>query len=314
VLRHKNLIGILSLALYGSSCGGGPAAGGGSSIDGLISEFKGLKSLEKTSDTSWALRWNPIPADGIVYAVFAADEGESFNFNSPLDTSMIDIYQFQAKDLYTKPSQCFIVRIANYLGDSNQESLCTHHEQLKFTGATSIDRQSDGTYLVHWDKLPLSDAIYAVYESKDGAPFNFNLPSYDGVKVNFLKTELFERESQYCFIVRYYHADLPADQNSAEVCTQLEEGLSFTGVSSIEVLSSTSLKIHWLNEGKAGIESYKIYQGSDFKELVGKEPKTSDVSEVSGLVSGRQYSFGVKAVDTFGREDKNLRILSIVMP
>ena len=305
----------LLLALSVSSCGGASSsAAGGSALPGLIAQFQGAASIEKKGDTSYAIKWTRIPADGVVYGVYKADEGAAFDYDSPYETTELNLYQFESTTLYTSPSQCFVVRVANFGGDKNEAKVCTGHSPIDFKGAQSLERQTDGTYLILWEKLPLSDAIFSVYESRNDSPYNFDLPSYDAIKVNFLKTDLFERGNKYCFIVRYYHPDLKADQNQSEVCTDLDPPMVFGGVASLSALSPTELLVQWTISTDVNVALYHIYQGSDFKELKGEQTKDQASKTITGLVTGRQYSFGVKGVDIYGREDNNLRILSIVMP
>lgn len=295
------------------ACGGGGGAPA-SDPNAMVEQFKGVSLMEKTNDNAWLIKWTPIATDGILYAVYKAKEGESFDFDSPLVTTELDFYKFKPKNIFQESHQCFLVRVVNYGNDTNEETECTSDEILAFAGAQSIEQQNDGTYLIEWNQIPVEGVVFSIYERKSDADYDFSQPSYDAVKDNFLKTSMFQRGEQYCFAVRYSHVDLPQDENTNEVCSLDEPPIDFPGISQLVSLSSSEVKVIWVSLSDPNVVAYNTYQGSDFKELFsGAEAGESEVV-IEGLVPGRQYSFGVKAVDQFGREDANLRILSIVMP
>jgi hypothetical protein len=296
------------------------ACGGGSSdeqdaaaLSALVAQFEGLTVLEKSEDNSWVLRWTPIDEKGVVYAVFSAKEGEEFNYNQPLETTQEDIFKYVPKNVFEETATCFIVRISNLNGDENTTSKCTTDTPFVFTGLQTMERQNDGAYLLTWDEIPVEGTIYAVYESVENE-YNFELPSFDAIKDNFFKTRIIDRSETLCFIVRYFHTELPEDLNTTELCTEEEKAIDFGGITNLNADSSTKVVVTWNKSSTEGISEYAIYQGSDFKEQMGTSPASKSNFEISGLVPGRQYSFGVRAIDAFGREDKNLKIRSIVMP
>jgi hypothetical protein len=97
-------------------------------------------------------------------------------------------------------------------------------------------------------------------------------------------------------------------------CPEMEAPLLFPGITTVSALSPTSVKIEWQVSTSKEVVGYRIYQGSDFKEEIGSVGATLNSFEIISLVSGRQYNFGVRAIDEFGREDSNLIIRPIKMP
>ena len=309
---------ILSLIapMLAMGCGGASQtdAESASAIEGLVSQFGGISSLDKGNDNSWTVRWNPIDVKGVVYAIFSAKEGEEINFDQPVDTTQEDIYKYTPKNIFAESATCFAVRINNFSGDENDNALCTTDQPFSFDGANEIERQSDGSYVIRWTKIPVEGTIYSVFEKTGAGEYNFELPSYDAIKEAFFKSELFERGNKTCFVVRYYHPDLPVDENLTEQCTEDEEPIDFGGIKTLSSNSSSQVTMGWDAAASTEVSGYRIYQGSDFKELVGTVEANVSTFSKDNLVPERQYSFGIRAIDEFGREDKNLKILSVVMP
>lgn len=310
IAKRALLLGALSL----------PACGGGSSTSeeedlSLVQAFSGAKSITQLENTAWMVAWDPVDIQGIQYAVYSAKDGAEIDFTAPpLLTTPQNSYRYEPANIFDENQTCFAVRINNKPGDENVAKQCTTDTPFVFEGAQSIERQSDGAYLVKWSRIPVAGVIYTIFEAKDDEAFDYALPSFDAIKEDFFKTSLFERGHKHCLVVRYDHPTLPEDANTKAVCSDAENPLEFGGIASLSAESSTKVTLGWTSSSSAEVESYRVYQGSDFKELMGTVNKGQMSMVIEGLVPDRQYSFGVRATDVYGREDTNLRILSIVMP
>lgn len=314
-MNMKILIYCVLTGAISAACGGDSGSSGilDDGVKAKISEFEGLASLDKQDDNSWLLKWNPIEAEGLVYSIYKkSGESSEYDYDQPLISTQQNIYRYEPENIFTENITCFTVRVSNVAGDENLNSLCTTDIPLNFTGANSLERQSDGGYLLGWGALPVAGLVYTIYESKNNADYTFEEPSIDGLKDNFYKTPVIDRGDTYCYIVRYSHKDLDPDENLVAMCTEEEEELSFSGVSEVSKVSSSEAKITWNLSSSLEVDSYRVYSGSDFKEIVATVGATTSETTISNLASGN-YSFGVRAVDKYGREDKNILSRAIVL-
>lgn len=309
---YTSLVSVLSIML-GTGCGSGSSSQDVANVERAVVGFEGITSLEQQDETSWLIRWDLIDAKGIVYGVFAKDKGDEYNFRQPIKTDVIDSFLYKPENIFKESAKCFVVRVINIGGDENTEERCTDPVEFGFSGAEKIEQQSDGAYIISWQAIPLDNVIFTIFDKLDDGLYDFERPSFDAIKDDFYKTDVYPRGEIRCFIVRYGHKDLPVDENDNEVCTNNEDPIVFGGIQTISRVSSSEVRITWNATNNSEVEKFHIFQGSDFKELV----QTADASEtsvnVSGLVPGRQYSFGLRAVDFFGREDENIKILSIIV-
>ena len=216
--------------------------------------------------------------------------------------------------MFAQGNDCFIVRVSTPTGDDNQNELCTEQEPFVFTGISAMERQLDGGYQLEWPLIPADGIIYSIYEANETTPYDFELPSFDAITDDFYKIDPPERGPSTCYVVRYFAVGLPLDENTTELCTEEETPIEFAGVKNIEALSPTSVRVTWDLSPDDFVTAYRIYDGSDFKELVTEVEATESSAVIEGRVPERQYSFGVRAVDQFDRADKNLTSRSIIMP
>jgi hypothetical protein len=297
------------------ACGGGAGAGLGATAGATSgASFPGLESLEKTNDEAWLLKWPAVDYPGVVYSIFSTAQGASFNFESPLRSVTTNLWKYVPSNVFEDPV-CFVVRVQNLKGDENTKSFCTKSEVLSFSGASALKRQADGSHILEWGSIQLEGVIYTIFERLHEDEYTFEQASYDAIRENFYALERPERGVSYCYIVRYAHPSLPEDANTNEVCTEAEAPIEFSGVGGLEALSPTSVRVSWIAADPAIVKRYKIYQGSDFKELLATVDDAASTSmEIESLVPGRQYNFGVRAVDDVDREDRNTLIRPIIMP
>lgn len=297
-------------------CGGAAPVGGEDAP--IVSGFQGVRSIEKVSDVTWRIGWDQVPNSGVLYGVFMAKQEESIDFEkAPFATTRQNIFQWKRDNIFDGQNFCFAIRVINIVGDDNVNQKCTTDTPYVFTGIENMSRQSDGAWLLEWPEVKSDSVIFQIYsrdpETADG--YDFGLASYFGIKENFYKIPVLERGEKRCFVSRYILDNAPEDANEKEICTPDEQTFDFVGVKEVRMISGTNdVRVSWDLLDKDFISGYKIYQGSDFTELV--NVAAIDVNElvVEGLISGRKYSFGVRAFDEYNREDGNFKALSIVIP
>lgn len=320
---HFELVGCLSFAAayFLVSCGGGSIestsqmAGNQLQNPEALQAFTGVQAVEKSQSGFWTVKWKPIPDDQTVYSIYKANNIASIDFDAPFTTTQGDTYVYLPEKKFGSGSLCFAVRIANVSIDKNTKSICGEDSKISFDGAESLTRLADGSYILNWNKINVDNVVYAIYERNIADQYTFNEASYDGIQTEFFsKLNPVERGSQYCYIVRYSHPDLPPDSNTKEICTELEEPIIFQGIADLQSVGPGAIKATWLQADRNIVKGYRIYQGSDFRELVAKVGSDSTETIITGLVPGRQYNIGVRAVDQFQREDRNIRIRAIVIP
>ena len=301
------------------SCGGGSSgsaggAAGSAEITSLIQEWsKTARKLEKQLDHSWVVSWAALDIADVRYYIYLTEKGQPYDFTKPYAVESQASYTYRPMNFFDEKSYCFVVRAAIADIDLNENTVCTEPEILVFSGLSSAVQQNDGRYLLTWEEIPMNNMVYAIYERLDSEEYNFSLPSFDGIRDNFYKLPLYPRGEIHCFNVRYTHAELKVDTNTVEKCSTLEEALTFSGVAKLEVVDATSVKVSWTKSVSSGVNGYNVYIGSDFSELVAEVDKNQGEATITGLVAQRQYSFGVRAIDPFGRADGNLKILSIIL-
>lgn len=305
---------ILSLsALWFSACGSSTPVSSEEALSVSPSIFEGVKAVEQYNDKSWLIRWNQLPADGIVYGIFRAPEGEPFNFNQPEAVSQSNSHIYRSLEELSGPVQCFMVRITNFKGDKNEESLCTPDVDYSFKGVDSITRENDGSYILSWTDIKLEAVRYSIYESKNGESYDFTSPAYDGITEDNFFIPIPERGDQYCYIVRYYHDELPDDVNAQEVCTVPESIIEFSGILNAVTTDINVITLNWIPSEHPDIIGYRIYQGSALEERIKTVQKTESSTTINVEDPNRIYYFAVKTFDRYGREDVNTAVFPINM-
>lgn len=315
-IGFSSAIYLVAVSLLLPGCGSSSrAAKAAQTLQAAALGFEGLEELTIQPDRSWVLRWEPADANGVIYGVYRAADGDAFDFLVPELSTYETMYRYYVDDPLNATPQCFVVRVLNGNVDQNDKMLCTDDQPIRFDGVSDILRLDSGRYSLTWQRVPIPGTTYMIYEKKGSDEYNFNQPSYGGIREDFFITGIAARGTVFCYIVRYYNPDLDLDDNTNEACTQYEKKLEFAGVETIEVVSNTSVRIIWnLPPQGQDIDGFQIFVGSDFSELVGSAAADATEYIVTGLAPGRQYSFGVSAIDAFERQDDNLKIRSIVMP
>lgn len=283
-------------------------------LQGAASTFEGVTEAVAQPDKSWVIRWDSAGANGVIYGVYSTAKGDPYDFLSPIVTTYETMYRFYNDDLLNASPRCFVVRMLNGGFDENTNEVCTDDQPIKFEGIGNLSRLNNGRYVAEWADIAIPGLVYMVFERKQSSEFDFSQPSYGGIRENFFRTNLLPRGEVYCYAIRYYHPELSEDENENERCTVAEEKITFGGISSIQEVNQTTVRVSWdIPTDNDEISGYQVFVGSDFSELIASAEVDESVVEITGLAAGRQYSFGVSAVDAYGRKDDNLKILSIVM-
>ena len=307
------IFGAIAISMQLSCGGGAPASDAG---ERNINGFPGIGKLERAGELDWRMTWEQVPDESILYGVYQGGADAPIDYTAaPLATTRKNVFTWRRKNIFDGTNYCFAIRVINVAGDENAAKLCTDDEPYTFPGIESMERQGDGAWLLNWPEINATNVIYQIYSRnpETSSEYDFTLASYFGIKENFYKLPVIERGESLCYVVRYILDIAPPDQNTEEICTPVEEGFLFNGIITVEELNPTSVRLGWDPSPSSFVEGYNIYQGSDFNELLQTVDKTQTTVDVNALASGRQYSFGVRAVDAYGREDNNFINLSIIL-
>lgn len=311
----NRIIAIFAAVGFALSCGSSDSGSKDDGLAGILSEIEAWSKLDRTieqqDEFTWIFSWPASNTPSASYAVFISDDNGQFDFNSPASVETDSLYRYTPKNIFTETSRCFIVRIVLGGLDDNQNKVCNQTEPVVFNGLDTLEQQTDGAYLLSWQRLPITGIVYTIFERQETSEYNFNQPSFDAIPDDSYKLPLYPRGEIRCFLVRYYHPDFEADVNNKEICNELEDPLEFGGITAIERVDASTLRLIWTASPSADVSSYMIYQNSDFSEQIGLADGNTTFYEVSNLLPNQQYSFGVRAADGFGRQDNNLIILSI---
>ncbi len=302
------------------SCGSGTtdnadARGRANEFVNQANFFSGIKAVDKQPGNLSIVRWDPIDTPDAVYSLFKGVGQNGIDFESPFTTSLGNNFTYKPVNRYAENSLCFGVRVSNFGNDRNRKALCTEQQPLLFDGIKNLKRLESGIYVLEWEALPVDNVIYSVFDRQNDEQFNFDQPSYDGIKNNFFGgVSQIERGTKFCYVVRYRHPELAPDTNKKELCTSLEAPIEFDGVGELTALGGGKIKATWKLSKTPDVKNYRLYQGSDFREVVATVDSNTQEAVIQGLVPGRQYNIGVRAADSYQREDRNIQVRAIVVP
>ena len=145
------------------SCGGSSGASDTEDQEfPLIKAFTGAKSITAVENNAWIVGWDPVDIEDVKYAVYSAKDGAEIDYTKSPTTTAVNFYRYEPENIFTEKSTCFAVRINNKPGDENTAKQCTTDTPFSFEGAQSIERQSDGAYLVKWNRIPVTGVVYTI--------------------------------------------------------------------------------------------------------------------------------------------------------
>jgi hypothetical protein len=293
-----------------SSCGG---SGAGPAVVNSAVSFDGLQSLERLGDGRIQLRWKFVE-QSVMYGVFVRKDNEEFDWSAPIELTANDYFFYEQENIFEVARTCFAVRVFANESDKNSVEHCSDGVILDFQGIDELNVDESGVIVAKWQALNIKNISYKLFVRQIPEEFNWESPSIAPIENAFLQLDTPVRGVQSCYAVRYMHSILPSDENTNEICGPLDDLILFNGVGSLSQLSSTEVQIDWTPSLTEDVTGYVIYLGSDYSEKAMEvRGRTESKAVIDGLVRDRQYSIGVRAVDTFGREDTNLKILSIVL-
>jgi len=297
-------------SLMVAGCGSGETAG--PLIDNLLVDFSGINSVEKQAGGGWLISWSAIAAGDSVYGIFRGDDEESINFEEPYFTTSQGSHLYMPENSLSEPRRCFAVRVMGGT-DENKKVLCNTASPVSFLGLKSLDFQSNGSYLLRWDKLPVDDAVYWIFDRDSSGHYNFDTPSFQAT-TDFYNTSVLPRGSSKCYMVRAVHPQFKKDENQIELCTKFEEKVLLTGsvtVSLSENNSPRSRVASWTPSGALDVEGYRVYRDNSCQVIavcsnsIGASGVVRDSECLLNDLQDGTYTMCVVAVDVAGRESES---------
>ena len=288
--------------------------------DFQTAQFFGAGKITANNDGTWTLWWPVLGvSDGVSYNIYQTKAGEPFDFEKSITNTAGNT--FQTNDLRLVGNSCFVVRVLQYGEkiDSNTKEVCTHHEAYQFTGIKELVSLKDGTYMVRWDPPPFSGAVFQIFTRKKNEE---NLSPIAFSEQSFHQTAKIPLSESMCFVVRHRIQGFPEDPNIKELCTNEEQVDGFSGIELITSPSKGAIKIWWKPSTRSDVTNYKLYLGSNFrrpiallsanevcsKQIFNEEDRVWCTYEQSNLPHAAAYTYAVRAVDIYEREDDNRKV------
>lgn len=318
IQKLKGLAALVGAALTLVGCGGGSSAGNWSDYE--TAQFFGAGKVTSNVDGTWTLWWPALAvSDGVSYDVFQAKAGETFNYDKPATNTVGNT--FQSLDLRQAGNTCFVVRALQYgeKVDSNTKEVCTHHETYTFAGIRELVSLKDGTYMVRWDSPPFAGAVFQVLSRKKTDATLQPLGMSDR---SYYQTGVIPLAQSVCFAVQHRIQGFPSDSNTKEICTTEEQTGGFAGIEGITSPAQGTVKLWWKPSTRSNVENYRVYLGTTFRRSIALvassdacatqtyngENRVWCTYEQSNLPHAASYTYGVRAVDSFDREDDNRKV------
>jgi hypothetical protein len=274
-----------------------------------VVDFVGIASVEKQSDGSWLLSWAAIASRDAVYGIYRADNESSMKYDEPFFTTSQSSYKYMPDNLLSEPKRCFAVRVLGGT-DENKKIICNDASPTFFSGLKSLASQSDGSYLLRWDKIPVDDAVYWIFDRDSVSNYNFSYPSFQE-SADFYNTAVIPRGISKCYLVRVVHPGYGDDTNQRELCTKNVPAIELQGP--VVVSSGNSIDsrvVTWPESSTTDVTGYKVFldyacqlpavcAGADGSGIVGVSKCTLNNLPRS---QGGGYRICVIAIDTARRE------------
>jgi len=281
--------------------------------------FEGAEQVEPVVGGKWRVTWKPLTAvSDATFAVFErAENGGKFDFSEPVGRPQNRQY-FETKDLRLVDSHCYTVRaiVQDSVISGSDKEACTGHQAFRFSGVTSITPQAKGNYLVSWKPTPFDgdNISFEVRERNKGQEL---WRSAGTTPDGFFPSREISIDETLCFNVRYIHSGLPADTNTAELCTDSESAGNFVGIDDLKKSAPNDpfggYIVSWEKSVRSDVVGYRIYMGAGFKKRVAEVGRDENSWRATKLTTGATYELGVRLVTRSGREDGNTKILRITV-
>jgi hypothetical protein len=316
-IKYTYFIALACFAGFASSCGGGASSGGAAATgDQSAAGFTGANDIEAIVGSAWVIKWDTLNADNVIYAIYSGPDEKAIDLTTTIATTDESSYTYYPQNFYAEGKKCFLVKVSNMSGDTNEETQCTTEIPLGFTGVNNeISSTADGGWELQWQAVNVPGVMYQIYKGNKTAidyeaPMGIETNSFFVIKKEDLPIS---RSDEICFVVRYFHDDLVPDANDIQVCTPTAPPIDFTGISQVRDLGSLKqIEVSW----KKAPQENATDEAEETDELLQKV----EVDHPDLTLVGDTYSFqteilsasensgvkvSVKAADKFGREDTN---------
>lgn len=189
---------------------------------------------------------------------------------------------------------------------SPQDSL--EQDSSVFSGLSSVEKQSDGSWLLSWSAIANSQALYGIYISESESEMNFTAAMASTKESSFrYKPENLLAEGNRCFAVRIMET---ADSNTKVLCNNSTPA-HFDGLARITPLNDASYLLRW---SKLSVDDavYWIFERDSTGEYDFSSPsyqQKSDFYKTSVTPRGLSKCYVVRVVHPSYGEDTNSKEL-----
>lgn len=175
-----------------------------------------------------------------------------------------------------------------------------------FPGIGEAAIQNDGSLILSWEQVPSDPVSYSVYRRNKTEEFNWN-KALEAVSTTTYKHPAYDLSTRYCFAVHFVQVGIDNDTNTEDICPDLPYVDGFIGIANVTSTETGTALITWEKPttGADQVANYRVYVGTDFKSSVASAAPDATSITVTGLTPEELYTFGVRAVDKYGREDAN---------
>jgi hypothetical protein len=298
--------------------------------------FGGVKRVTAVSDSELNVTWDAATDDttlpsSIAYRVFVAELGAVTDFSVPYTTTPAGATATTVVGLRAGVEYEVIVRAVDLAGneDDNTVSLSARtpdYELPVFGGVATAESTTPDSVTLTWapasdNATSAGDIVYEVFMSgtQGGEDFSSPLLVTEPGATEITITDL-DDATPYFFVVRAVDAGNNSDNNRREIGSLTLDGTKpvFAGAQTAGAFG-TAITIKWNdatdNVDPASYIAYRVYAsttpgGQDFTTPLTTTPKGALQLTVPDLNVLTTYYYVVRAVDSAGNEDLNLREVS----
>ena len=288
--------------------------------------FPGLSKITESTEGTFSLKWESVPSTGVVYNVYAAKFGQPFDFTSVLAT--VSGTNYETDDLRFQGNTCFSVRyfVNNSKADLNTKSVCTNKKALVFSGITAFTKNSDGTYLLTWEKIAGKDLSYKILGALNKSLLELEpdtLATLSADKDTFT-TKIVNLGDSKCFQIVLQKGST-AISNALKIseesikCTLKIDLQDFRGIEGVRRSAVKEATVTWKAVSDPLISGYVVKDLSVLDPVtrapieVEVKDRTKNSLVISNIDDSIEHQYVVNILDSNGLRDNNVRA-STLMP
>lgn len=280
-------------------------------------QFAGPSAIESSDEKLgyfYRLIWAEVPVANAVFQIHRRLASEA---NYDLANPIAEVKggtSYLTEDLTFTQSMCYKVAFKD--GDSKpllgSSEVCSGHEPYVFPGVNPVEVTTEGKFLVSFDKAPINDASYLIFEREQTGVYDFEKPLATTPNYSF-ETRQYAIEALPCFVVRYTAPGAPKDVNTIEQCAPIGGVRDFEGIQTVRSIVRGIVEVTFTRSANEQVQGYRVYQGKDFNQVIATADADLSSMTIAGFAPGVKLTLGVRAIDAYGREDKNVNTMTVTV-